>query len=124
MFTPVVVSTPENPLVGVTREIKQFRTVDLQLHNDEMLRERLWLEFCGKVALALQRLARCRPSPEGSPLGGQAGPSLDPVVRCVLPPGAPQPILLLRFWQEPAQLNLGMLNQFLELGAARIGVKL
>ena len=45
MFTPVVVSTPENPLVGVTREIKQFRTVDLQLQNNEMLRDRLWFEF-------------------------------------------------------------------------------
>ena len=68
MFTPVVVSTPESPLVGVTREIKQFRTVDLQLQNNEMIRDRLWFEFCGKVTLALQGLAWCGPSPEGSPL--------------------------------------------------------
>ena len=47
-------STPENPLVGVTREIKQFRTVDLQLQNNEMVRDRLWFEFWGKVTLALR----------------------------------------------------------------------
>ena len=67
MLTPAIITTPQNPLMRVAAEIKQFGSLDLESQNNKVFRTfGAVIEFLWKAGLAIQWLAWSWPAPEGA----------------------------------------------------------
>ena len=67
MLTPVIVTTPQNPLMRVATEIEQFGSVDFESQNNKVFGTfGAVIEFFWKAGVAIQRLAWSWPAPEGT----------------------------------------------------------